>query len=238
MFRPLRADEIDCRIGATKREGRGLSVLLYKDARVDMNLLDEVFGPSNWQREHYECKGNLYCRVGIRSEQGDWVWKADCGKESNTDAEKGESSDSFKRACFNWGIGRELYTAPFIWLDMTKEEFMKEQIRVSEIHYDFGAIVFLVLVNKRGEVRYTYDASSHKASGEDTAPASPTEAVGISQILERMQAMTDAQAAKALYLGARSMLPENERRALYNAMMALDCVKSAMRAMRAGQQCK
>ena len=83
-----------------------------------MAILDETVGAEHWQREHYECKGNLYCRVGIHCEE--WVWKSDCGTESNTDAEKGEASDSFKRACVNWGIGRELYTSPFIWIPAEK----------------------------------------------------------------------------------------------------------------------
>lgn len=120
-FRDLRADEIDVRVQSVKKNG--LVLLLYKDARCDMNILDETVFPENWQREHYECKGNLFCRVGIRIERKDetggyaeWVWKADCGTESNTEAQKGEASDSFKRACFNWGIGRELYTSPFIWV--------------------------------------------------------------------------------------------------------------------------
>ena len=115
-FRDLRADEIECRVQSVK--GDGLVLLLYKDARVDMNILDETVGSSNWQREHYECKGNLFCRVGIgiarQNGESEWVWKSDCGTESNTEAQKGEASDSFKRACFNWGIGRELYTAPNI----------------------------------------------------------------------------------------------------------------------------
>lgn len=118
-FRDLRADEIECRVQSVKKNG--LVLLLYKDARVDMNILDETAGASNWQREHYECKGNLFCRVGIKvtdpkSFEKEWVWKSDCGTESNTEAQKGEASDSFKRACFNWGIGRELYTAPFTWI--------------------------------------------------------------------------------------------------------------------------
>ena len=130
-FRDLRADEIECRVQSVKENG--LVLLLYKDARVDMNILDETVGSSNWQREHYECKGNLFCRVGIRCDQvtyreanGDtgiapeWVFKSDCGTESNTEAQKGEASDSFKRACFNWGIGRELYTAPFTWISSDK----------------------------------------------------------------------------------------------------------------------
>lgn len=118
-FRDLTSDDIEIRVQSVK--SKGLVLLLYKNARVDMNILDETVGSENWQREHYECKGNLFCRVGIRVKDDDgvgiWIWKSDCGSESNTEAEKGESSDSFKRACFNWGIGRELYTSPFIWID-------------------------------------------------------------------------------------------------------------------------
>lgn len=124
-FRDLRADEIDCRVQSVK--DTGLVLLLYKDARVDMNILDETVGAENWQREHYECKGSLFCRVGIRVchidnniETREWIWKADCGTESNTEPQKGASSDSFKRACTNFGIGRELYTAPFIWIPADK----------------------------------------------------------------------------------------------------------------------
>lgn len=119
-FRALKADEIDVRIQSVQKDGKGLILLLYKDARVDMNILDETVGCENWQREHYECKGNLFCKVGIRTKDGDWVWKSDCGVESNAEAQKGEASDSFKRACFNIGIGRELYTAPFIWIPASK----------------------------------------------------------------------------------------------------------------------
>lgn len=120
-FRPLRADEIECRIGQIAGNGSGLSLLLYKDARCDMNLLDEVVGTENWQCEFYECKGTLFCKVGVRvrhsdEEWGEWVWKDDAGSPSNMEAQKGEASDAFKRACFKWGIGRELYTAPRIWV--------------------------------------------------------------------------------------------------------------------------
>ena len=113
VFRDLREDEIDVRIGTV---GEGYcTLLLYKDARVDMNILDETLGVENWQRKHYELKGNIYCSVGIRV-NNEWVWKDDCGCESFTEKEKGESSDSFKRACVNIGIGRELYTSPNIYI--------------------------------------------------------------------------------------------------------------------------
>ena len=123
-FRDLTAKDIEVRVQSVKPNG--LVLLLYKNARVDMNILDETVGAENWQREHYECKGNLFCRVGIRTclkdnaEVAEWVYKSDCGTESNTEAQKGEASDSFKRACFNWGIGRELYTSPFIWIPADK----------------------------------------------------------------------------------------------------------------------
>lgn len=113
MFRDLRADEIECRVAQAKENG--VSLLLYKDARCDQNILDETVGALNWQRHH--TRENANCIVSIWDEaKHAWISKEDTGTESNTEKEKGLASDSFKRACFNWGIGRELYTAPFIWI--------------------------------------------------------------------------------------------------------------------------
>ena len=112
-FRTLKADEIDCRV--SQINAKGLSLLLYKDARVDQNILDETVGQLNWQRHH--SRDNANCVVAIwDADKSQWIEKEDTGKESYTEAEKGLASDSFKRACFNWGIGRELYSAPFIWV--------------------------------------------------------------------------------------------------------------------------
>lgn len=112
IFRPVRADEVELRIGQVY-DG-GVSFLLYKTARTDMALLDETLGAYNWQCDYKELKGNLYCGIGIKTEDG-WAWKWDCGTESNTEAEKGEASDAFKRAGFRVGIARCLYTAPLIY---------------------------------------------------------------------------------------------------------------------------
>lgn len=105
-FRDLRADEIECRVGICRENG--LSLLLYKDARCDARILDETVGPDNWQDEFYDCKNTLFCKVGIRVDRGEsfaeWVWKDDAGSPSNMEAEKGEASDAFKRACFKWGM--------------------------------------------------------------------------------------------------------------------------------------
>lgn len=114
MFRLLKSDEIDVRVGSVKENG--LSLLLYKDARCDMNVLDESVGAFNWKREH--TRDNANCIVSIwDAEKQQWISKEDTGTESFTEKEKGLASDSFKRACFNWGIGRELYTAGFIWIN-------------------------------------------------------------------------------------------------------------------------
>ena len=114
-FRELEADEIEVRISQVKT--KGISLLLYKTARTDANLLDETVGPENWENDFKVVDGVLYGGIGIYDEKKDrWNWKWDAGTESNTEAEKGRASDAFKRAGFKHGIGRELYTAPFIWI--------------------------------------------------------------------------------------------------------------------------
>ena len=115
LIRLLKADEIECRVSMINE--KGLSLLLYKDARVDQKILDETFGAFGWKRSHQCIDGNLYCTVEIYDrESGEWISKQDVGTTGYTEKEKSQASDSFKRACFNWGIGRELYTAPFIWI--------------------------------------------------------------------------------------------------------------------------
>ena len=186
MFRNLRADEIDCRIGSISE--KGLSLLLYKDARCDMNILDETFGPFGWQRHH--SRDNANCVVSVYDEQkNEWIEKEDTGTESNTEAEKGLASDSFKRACFNWGIGRELYTAPFIWINAEKCEIKKndkgrmycnDKFHVSEISYnERGEIVNLIISNKDVDV-FTFSrrgASSARQTqtAKDTADVVKTQ---------------------------------------------------------------
>lgn len=156
-FRLLEADDIECRISTCSQYG--VSLLLYKNARVDMNLLDSTVGEFNWQREHKELKGNIYCGVSIYDKEKDaWATKWDCGKESYTDSEKGEASDSFKRACFNWGIGRELYTAPQMYvfskdLNTLKETngkwTCKDFFEVEEVEYNDRRICYVKVLNTK-----------------------------------------------------------------------------------------
>ena len=153
-FRKLRADEIDCRVAQVK--DTGVTLLLYKDARCDMNILDETVGSMNWTRSH--CRDNANCIVSIwDKDKKQWI--------SNTEKEKGLASDSFKRACFNWGIGRELYTAPFVFIGADKCNIVTngnkracyDRFKVSEIGYDdSGKIDRLVIADKKGRTVYQY----------------------------------------------------------------------------------
>jgi hypothetical protein len=179
MFRLLRADEIDVRVAAVKENG--LSLLLYKDARADMIILDEIVGPFNWKREH--SRDNANCTVSIwDKEKQQWISKEDTGAESFTEKEKGLASDSFKRACFNWGIGRELYTSPFIWINAkdctikpSGQKFTSyDQFRVTSIGYDSERrINALTIVNdKNNKVVFDIKSPNKVEEVEDDLKAS------------------------------------------------------------------
>ena len=168
MFRELQANEIECRVQSVK--SNGLVLLLYKDARCDQRILDETVGAMNWQRKH--SRDNANCIVEIWDDTKKmWVAKEDTGTESNTEKEKGLASDSFKRACFNWGIGRELYSCPFIWIPAdkcaiksTKDNQGKEKFacydsfRVEAIKYDEDRnIIALSIKNQKNERVFLYN---------------------------------------------------------------------------------
>lgn len=179
LFRTLKADEIDCRVSTVSE--KGCSLLLYKDARVDMNILDETFGVMGWQREHQMIGDRLYCTVKIKdTDTGEWISKQDVGTESYTEKEKGQASDSFKRACFNIGIGRELYTAPFIWIGSDKCQITRnaqgkpttyDRFEVSDIVIKDKKITGLAIINsKTRNIVYTYGSIISKTTPQQAAP--------------------------------------------------------------------
>ncbi len=151
MFRKLTSEEIDVRIN--KVYPTGVALLLYKDARCDMNILDETVTPFKWKRSHNVLNGSLFCTVSIYNDNtGEWISKQDLGTPSRNEAEKGQASDSFKRACFNWGIGRELYTAPFIFVALKDCNInngkCNDKFKVSKITYTpAGNIDGLIIKN-------------------------------------------------------------------------------------------
>lgn len=181
-IRLLRASEIECRIGMVRENG--LSLLLYKDARVDQRILDETFGIFGWQRRHSVLNDNLYCTVSIwDNEKEQWIEKQDVGTAGDTAKEKGEASDSFKRACFSVGIGRELYSAPFIWIPSTKcniekrgdKYFCKEKFNVHGISYgNDREIVGLNIVNSQNNVVYAWALPDSLVRQEPNTPQPTT----------------------------------------------------------------
>ena len=188
-IRRLTKAEIECRVAqcGAKKEGAWCSLLLYKDARVDMRILDEVYGPMNWQREHVLIGDRLYCTISIYDElKGQWIKKQDVGTESYTEKEKGQASDSFKRAGFNVGIGRELYTAPKIFINLNNGEYNdnggkvtpKISFEVDDIDYDkAGNINLLVIKDGKGNVRFQMGSRGKVAKQPSSlsAPASDKE---------------------------------------------------------------
>lgn len=165
---PLDISDVDFRIQSINNGGYA-TILAYKNARVDMNRLDEVCGLF-WQKTYQTIDGNLYCSVGIKIND-EWVWKQDVGTESFSDKEKGQASDAFKRACFNWGIGRELYEYPKIQVRLLPNEFKNESGKVKQTYelqldkwvwtseFKDGKIIFLQAIDNNGTMRFTYNST-------------------------------------------------------------------------------
>lgn len=195
-IRNLRADEIECRIG--RIYGDRLMLMLYKDARCDMKILDETFTSYGWERTHEVINGNLFCTVKIKNpETGEWIVKQDVGTQSNTEKEKGEASDAFKRACTNVGIGRELYSSPAIWINIKPGEIESGKLKsgveffVSCIETDEDKqITFLNIIDKDTNNRFTWNKASLKyneiiTKSKSEAPETKNEAPEVPEIPQK-----------------------------------------------------
>ena len=171
-MRNLRKDEIEVRVASTQNNVAQL--LLYKTARTDAAILDETFGQFNWQCSYSEIKGNLFCTISVRDPNtNEWISKSDCGAESNIEKEKGEASDAFKRAAFRWGVAIELYDTPRIKIPIEESDmyngrfcqtFSLKDIQISPDH----KITSLTIQDRRGNVRYTYNAQKPQLIQENT----------------------------------------------------------------------
>ena len=186
-FRPLHADEIEIRVGNVGQ--RGAFLLLYQNSRCAMDILDEAVGASNWQRDHKEVKNNMYCGIGIwDSDKGAWTWKWDCGVESNTEKEKGEASDSFKRASVNWGIARELYSSPRIHVKCPTQpkqkgsgyeltdRYMFSDAEVSHIKLDGNRKISELIIKNGDETIFEYPKNvKPKPRTHESQPSKPAD---------------------------------------------------------------
>lgn len=188
-FRKLRADEVEAR--PKQITEKGAIILLYKNARCDMNLLDETLGAFNWQCDYKEIKGNMYCGVGIKDpDTNEWIWKWDCGTESNQDGEKGEASDSFKRACFRVGIGRELYTGPFIFYPMSQMKDKNDKFKVTNLVYANERIQSVTISDITNGTQKTFSHDVSIIEAEEIKPLEDSKVIEL-QNLFRNAGFTD-----------------------------------------------
>ena len=165
-IRCLRADEIEIRVAQVLE--KGVQLLLYKDSRCDKRILDETFGINGWKDRYEEIKGNLFCTISIwDDETKQWIDKCDCGTESFSEKEKGEASDAFKRAGFNVGIGRELYTRIFYFANVPTQKNDKGKWELSNKYKKFTVVEIstnvetekiekIKIANSKGEIVFSY----------------------------------------------------------------------------------
>ena len=223
LSEPLTVDQIDFRVQSINKGGYA-TILAYKDARVDMNRLNQVFGVGMWQRKHEVINGNLYCSVGTYNKEiGDWAWIQDVGTPSNTEQAKGNASDSFKRACFNLGIGIELYDYPVIQIKLNSNEFTTEGNKVKQTwnlklkewtwftQFTNGELTCIAAKDEKSQKRFQW---GQYREGGDTSPqrAAYENAEYITQIKEAVS-NNDTGTVKAVW----GDIPEQEQHALWVA---------------------
>lgn len=196
-IRDLTKEEISCKV---KQIGeKGALILLYKTARVDAQILDETFGAANWTNDFKEIKGNLYCGIGVKQEDGSFVWKWDCGTESQTEAEKGEASDSFKRAGFKWGIGVELYTSPFIFASVPTEKnaYGKWELKnkhqkffVKDIKIEEKKIIELTIVDDKNKIVFSMQKETQPKPQEPAKKITDEQFIRLQELGADMEALS------------------------------------------------
>lgn len=195
MFKPLQAEDIECRVAQVNKDN-SVNVLLYKTARTDANILDDVIGERNWQCDYKEVNGVVYCGIGIKFDD-EWIWKWDAGAETKVEQEKGQASDAFKRAGFKWGIGRELYYAPRIKIKADKSGAQDGKcftpFEVDTIEYDEqGKITKLVIKHAwTDDILYQWYASQPNNAKDKFKPRDPNEKIS----------MADAESIVRAYAG-------------------------------------
>lgn len=226
LSRPLSIEDVDFRVQSINNGGYA-TILAYKDARVDMNRLDEVAGPSKWKKDYSVINNQLFCGVSIYdAEMSQWVTKWDVGTESMTEKEKGLASDAFKRACFNWGIGRELYDYPMISIKLNSDEWSKDsgrpkqtynlKIRDWRWHSEFtdGKLTFLAAKDQKGAVRYKFGTlKSQESKGVKDSDAN------VKALLKKKK--DDEVLESVEKVGGIVILPDAEKKALVEEYKAI-----------------
>lgn len=173
QFPLLEATDIEIRVGQVSTSKNKANMLLYKNARTDAKILDKVVGVGNWQKRFYTLNGVgvgdnmrsiVVCSVGIYDdEKKEWIWKDDSGSEGNIEQDKSVCSDAFKRGCFAWGLGRELYTAPDIWVPYNKDTDRFAKFKVEKVGYNKDNEISELVISKDGEIVFNFsNGRTHK----------------------------------------------------------------------------
>lgn len=183
----LTADDVELRVAQLQQTNYGVyaTLLVYKNARTDFAMLNKVFGPLGWQRKHSVIDGNLYCTVSVWDEEHQrWIERMDVGVPSNTESEKGAASDSFKRACFNYSLGTELYDAPTIRFKLLDNEvsigtngkpktYAKFQVGTMVYDRDKRCFTEFTVLDQAGNMRYSLERSEFQPIMETKTDSRP-----------------------------------------------------------------
>lgn len=222
-FPMLTPEQIEVKVKQV-RDGN-VALLLYKTARTDMDMLDKAVGPMNWESDYKEIKGNLYAGIGIRNDDGEMVWKWDCGTESRADGEgnekKGEASDAFKRAGFKWGIGRELYTGPHIVAFVPTENYngklvLKEKhhkydgFHVADIAYEDSKIVRLRIDDSHGKAVYSYPKNGSTRNADNSVQSAEEKQIEMKNARAAVTCERCGNIVKSVKLGNGSMFTSRQ----------------------------
>lgn len=231
-FRLLRADEIECRISQIDKKGQWLTLLLYKTARTDAALLDERFGVFGWTNDYKLIDGKMYCGIGVRNPDREWVWKWNVGTESNTEAEKGQASDALKRAGFVWGLGTELYSAPKIFISNNDANikvdgnFAKcnDGFSVVAIEYDANQDISALTIknDKTGKVCFTWKSGSAPKQAQQPKATQPVNSEMTFKCADCGAVLKPYTTAEGKDIGVRQHANGSMKR--FGRYLCLDCI--------------
>ena len=207
-FRTLKPDEVELRVSQNGKKGGRVwaKYLIYKDARVDQNILDETVGSMRWQKSYEIINDRLYCTISIYDpELKEWISKQDVGTESNTEPDKGRASDAQKRAGFAWGIGRELYSAPDIFIELQDGEYTEKDgkiypkgdifsIQTMDVDEDTRKITKLTIIDRNLDVRFAYPKATKrelKTTNVERKHPSPEQLQSLAKRIAKGEDLTD-----------------------------------------------
>lgn len=159
-------DDVKWRLQSGNVNSRWGRCVAYIDSRQVMDRLDEVVGPENWCDQYHKEGDKWLCGISLRIND-EWITKWDTGDESNTEGNKGQVSDSFKRAAVKWGIGRDLYAKDLVFVKVRPNKNNKPEIYDENKKTVYDVTTFI----NSGQYK---NVKNNKQSQQNTAQQSQT----------------------------------------------------------------